>query len=242
MCQQEAVDHSREKARTAQSAPYCTSRRRQTGPRTSEALLLGERVEEGCSGWPCHSPPQSCPCVQPPGELESGNPHGYAVTLFSCSVVSDSLWPHEVKWSCSVVSDSTTAWTVAHQAPPSMGFSRQEYWSGSPFLLQISPTQGVNQGLPHCIGSRFTMWPCGLKQLCYVINTQYYMHIVLHTIVLSCLHNFYCRVLPQKMLERFWGNVTSDWRTTFWHMLLPLVCEWDFLNQNKSIRVQRSIF
>ena len=25
------------------------------------------------------------------------------------------------------------AWTVAHQAPPSMGFPRQEYWSGYPF-------------------------------------------------------------------------------------------------------------
>ena len=26
-----------------------------------------------------------------------------------------------------------TPWTVAHQAPPSVGFSRQEYWSGFPF-------------------------------------------------------------------------------------------------------------
>ena len=26
-----------------------------------------------------------------------------------------------------------TPWTVANQAPPSMGFSRQEYWSGVPF-------------------------------------------------------------------------------------------------------------
>ena len=26
-----------------------------------------------------------------------------------------------------------TPWTVAHQAPVSMGFSRQEYWSGLPF-------------------------------------------------------------------------------------------------------------
>ena len=26
-----------------------------------------------------------------------------------------------------------TPWTVAHEAPPSMGFSRQEYWSGLPF-------------------------------------------------------------------------------------------------------------
>ena len=28
---------------------------------------------------------------------------------------------------------SATLWTVARQAPPSMGFSRQEYWNGSPF-------------------------------------------------------------------------------------------------------------
>ena len=26
-----------------------------------------------------------------------------------------------------------TPWTAAHQAPPSTGFSRQEYWSGLPF-------------------------------------------------------------------------------------------------------------
>ena len=31
------------------------------------------------------------------------------------------------------MSDSATPWTVAHQAPPSMGFSKQEYWSGLPF-------------------------------------------------------------------------------------------------------------
>ena len=44
-----------------------------------------------------------------------------------------------------------TPWTVACQAPPSMGFSRQEYWSGCHFLLQeIVPTQGLNLGLPCC--------------------------------------------------------------------------------------------
>ena len=31
---------------------------------------------------------------------------------------------------CSVVSDSATPWTVAHQAPLSIEFSRQEYWRG----------------------------------------------------------------------------------------------------------------
>ena len=34
-----------------------------------------------------------------------------------------------------------TLWTVAHQAPPSMGFSRQEHWRGLPF-----PSPG---DLPH---------------------------------------------------------------------------------------------
>ena len=32
----------------------------------------------------------------------------------------------------SCVRPSVTPWTAAHQAPPSMGFSRQEYWSGVP--------------------------------------------------------------------------------------------------------------
>ena len=44
-----------------------------------------------------------------------------------------------------------TPWMVAYQAPLSMGFSRQEYWSGFHFLLQvIFPTQGSNLGLLHC--------------------------------------------------------------------------------------------
>ena len=40
----------------------------------------------------------------------------------------------EVEWmSLSHVWLFATPWTVAHQAPLSMGFSRQEYWSGLPF-------------------------------------------------------------------------------------------------------------
>ena len=44
-----------------------------------------------------------------------------------------------------------TPWPVAHKAPLSMGFSRQEYWSGLHFLLQgIFSTQGSNPWLLHC--------------------------------------------------------------------------------------------
>ena len=43
-----------------------------------------------------------------------------------------------------------TLWTVAHQAPLSMGFSRQEYWSGLPYSPPgIYPTQGLNLHLLH---------------------------------------------------------------------------------------------
>ena len=40
-------------------------------------------------------------------------------------------WKVKVKW-FSPVRPSATPWTAGHQAPPSMGFSRQEYWSGVP--------------------------------------------------------------------------------------------------------------
>ena len=39
----------------------------------------------------------------------------------------------KVKANHSVMSDSVTLWTAAHQAPPSMELSRQEYWSWLPF-------------------------------------------------------------------------------------------------------------
>ena len=37
-----------------------------------------------------------------------------------------------------------TPWTVAYNTPPSMGFSRQEYWSGLPFP---SPEDLLNPGI-----------------------------------------------------------------------------------------------
>ena len=44
-----------------------------------------------------------------------------------------------------------TPWTVAYQASPSMGFSRQEYWSGVPLPSPGDlPDPGFEPGLPHC--------------------------------------------------------------------------------------------
>ena len=42
-----------------------------------------------------------------------------------------------------------TPWTVAYQAPPSMGFSRQECWSGLPFPSPGDlPNPGIEPGSP----------------------------------------------------------------------------------------------
>ena len=60
---------------------------------------------------------------------------GFSILLFPGKA--HSLVIHEVKWSemksLSRVRLFATLWTVAHQAPPPMGFSRKEYWSGLPF-------------------------------------------------------------------------------------------------------------
>ena len=48
-----------------------------------------------------------------------------------------------------VMSDAVTPWTVASQASLSMGFSRQEYWSGFPFPSPGGlPDPGIEPGSP----------------------------------------------------------------------------------------------
>ena len=50
-----------------------------------------------------------------------------------------------------------TSWTVAHQAPLSMGFSRQEYWNGLPFLSPGDlPHPGMGPVSPALAGRFFT--------------------------------------------------------------------------------------
>ena len=55
----------------------------------------------------------------------------------------------------SVMSDSATPWTTAHQSPLSMEFSRQEYWSGFPFLSTGHlPNPGIEPMSP-ALASKF---------------------------------------------------------------------------------------
>ena len=55
-----------------------------------------------------------------------------------------------------------TLWTIAHQAPLSMGFPRQEYWSGLPFPSPGDlPNPGIKPMSPEFAGRFFTTEPPG---------------------------------------------------------------------------------
>ena len=67
-----------------------------------------------------------------PGILQARTPEWVAISF-------SNAWKWKVKVkSLSRVRLLVTPWTAAHQAPPSMGFSRQEYWSGVPLPSPLS--------------------------------------------------------------------------------------------------------
>ena len=72
-------------------------------------------------------------------EIKPANPKGYKPLIFidriDAEAETPALWPpdKEEEKAFSRVQLFATPWPVAHQAPLSMGFSRQEYWSGLPF-------------------------------------------------------------------------------------------------------------
>ena len=113
-------------------------------------IILGW-LKNGASGssgsgssisWPFHAAAaakslQSCPTLcdpidgSPPGSLIPGILQARALEWVAISFSNAWKWKVKVK-SLSCVRLLATPWTTAYQAPPSMGFSRQEYWSGVP--------------------------------------------------------------------------------------------------------------
>ena len=99
---------------------------------------------------------QSCPTLcdpidgSPPGSPVPGILQARTLDWVAISFSNAWKWKVEGK-SLSPVRLLATPWTTAYQAPQSMGFSRQEYWSGLPVPSQgIFPTQGSNSGLLYC--------------------------------------------------------------------------------------------
>ena len=111
---------------------------------------------------------QSCPTLCDP--IDS-SPPGFPIpgilqarTLEWVAISFSNAW----KWNVKVKSLSrvwlfTTGWTAAYQAPPSMGFSRQEYWSGVPLPSLIQPWHTPfpiwNQSVVLCPVLTVASWP-----------------------------------------------------------------------------------
>ena len=80
---------------------------------------------------------QSCPTLcdpsdgSPPGSPVPGILQARTLEWVAISFSHAWKWKNKMK-SLSRVRLLATPWTAAHQAPPSMGFARQEYWSGVP--------------------------------------------------------------------------------------------------------------
>ena len=87
------------------------------------------------------------------------------------------IYPEGVKWnemkSLSHVRLFATPWTVAYQAPSSMGFSRQEYWSGLPLPIPgdlLDP--GIEPGSPAFQADALTSKPSG-KPISTITDQKY---------------------------------------------------------------------
>ena len=103
------------------------------------------------SSWYLHAAKslQSCPTLCDP--IDSSQPGSpipgilQARTLEWVAISFSNAWKWKVKVKLlSHVRLLATPWTAAHQVPPSMGFSRQEYWSGVPLP---SPDISMRLGL-----------------------------------------------------------------------------------------------
>ena len=160
-------------------------------------------VGDGQGSLACCSPAakslQSCPTLCDPID---GSPPGFLVpgilqakTLEWVAISFSSAWKWKVKVkSLSHVQLLVTPWTAAYQAPLSMGFSRQEYWSGVPLpSLCCSPwghkesdmTEQLNWMYPNIHSSIICpstdewikkMWCIGLAFSFTCIYTHTYTH------------------------------------------------------------------
>ena len=112
----------------------------------------------------------------------------------------------------------STPWTAAHQAPPSMGFSRQEYWSRVP-----SPSRGVNfwrVGL--CVSEQVYFSPLEYFLFCFVL--RYRPKIIVLAFVRDEFHCVLPPHLTRKEEAEGWSRqALSPWLT---HLLSGPVCTW----------------
>ena len=117
-------------------------------PRSQGSFFGGGHATQHAESWFSNQESNLCPLQRKRRILTIGPPGNPLGILLR---VSYPWCPQQCSSSVShsVMSDSAIPQTVACQAPPSMAFSRQEYWSGLPFPFpEDLPNPGIEPGSP----------------------------------------------------------------------------------------------
>ena len=109
-------------------------------------------------------------CSSPPGSSVHGILQARTLEWVAISFSNAWKWKVKVK-SLSRVRPSVTPWTAAFQAPLSMGFSRQEYWSGLPLPSPGDlPNPGIKPGSAALQADSLPSEPPGKPQNSYLLD------------------------------------------------------------------------
>ena len=121
-----------------------------------------------------------------PGILQARTPEWVAISF-------SNAWKWKVKVkSLSRVWLLATPWTAAYQAPPYMGFSRQEYWSGVP-LPSLEETSSLSHSVVFLYffaliaEERFLISPCYSLELCIQMLISFLFSFAFH---FSSFHSY----------------------------------------------------
>ena len=99
-----------------------------------------------------------------------------------------------------------TPWMAAHQAPLSLGFSRQEFWSGLPFP-SLHPSDSFSEGKQATLDNPMTLWSRTFF-IADFIYSQKHLETVPPPLLTCCLESRFCGALGG------WANypaVKTDW-------------------------------
>ena len=191
---------------------------------------LGENAVLWCICAAAAKSLQSCPTLCDPID---GSPPGSPIpgilqarTLEWVDISFSNAWKGKVKVkSHSRVRLLATPWTVAHQAPPSMGFSKQDYWSGVPLpspnvlvgiikffkkFVNCLPKQRCNFMFPLAM-YQSSSFPTFLLTLGIVslLNLSHCCH-------LSSVKKWFSYFSPVFVVLWHWGLISNFW----WQLML----------------------
>ena len=103
-----------------------------------------------------------------------------------------------------------TLWTVARQAPLSMGFSRQEYWSGLPFPSpEDLPNPGIEPGSPALQADALSSEPGKTYEGLFIAPLLFYTIISLYN-----KHANNPNVHEERWANKLWHSHTMEYYTT----------------------------